>query len=690
MMIDSVLAGKTQARLVSLLLMLAFLLTGCMPVPPTPVPTLGPTFTPAPPTPTPVPSPTATPSVGDRLDQLFSALSAVNQSPNLNVSMELKQTGTVTQTVTNQVRRVQQGSSWNVELQRACSYPESEQLHNVQGQLRQVDGVVYAAGLDHNVPSGSPAFPAAWVPVDPPITFLFWPGLTQLGFENALVNLHSDAWSLLIGQSLDQFRATVASNLEGLIFEYSQVTNGATQQVFTLTFNVDAFPKGVRSACLSASDFQASPGSLITLRVTLDAVGQLVSWQQTIPMDADGAQEIQIEVKPEGSLPMTIPDLPASPTFTGLSAEMTPPFRTLDEFDASLSAALQNGSLEAFWQQIVALRQMPLIFGDQAIFLYKGPATQVAWEGDWKEGAPDPGQQLAEDLWFYNQQFPLDARLEYRLQLDGDHSITDPLNPVTEEGGLAAKSVLAMPAYVFPAFTLLDEHVARGELSGDLTIQSDQLGYAVHYRVYTPVGYTKLRSLPVLYVTDGQDFIQFGKMVTVLDNLIAQKKIRPIIVVFINSRDVETGQDLGEEQFFDNARYGNFITKELVPIVDTRYYTNRTADARAILGAAGGGYHAAYFALNHSDRFHLIAMQSPSFGYQNGALVDAYRETRKLSLKLFLSTGVYEDNLDAIQQMKAVFKSKEYPLLYIESNEGHSYGSWRGRFEAMLTYFFAP
>ena len=130
----------------------------------------------------------------------------------------------------------------------------------------------------------------------------------------------------------------------------------------------------------------------------------------------------------------------------------------------------------------------------------------MSWSGDWNRVVPTVEKRLGEtDLWMCTGQFPLDARLEYQMVLDGDQQVLDPLNPLSEVGGLATKSVLRMPDYVEPAFTEFHEGVPQGKLTENLTLSSASLGYDVHYRVYTPEGYAQLSRLPALYVTDGQD-----------------------------------------------------------------------------------------------------------------------------------------------------------------------------------------
>ena len=188
------------------------------------------------------------------------------------------------------------------------------------------------------------------------------------------------------------------------------------------------------------------------------------------------------------------------------------------------------------------------------------------------------------------QQFPPDARLDYKIIVDGAY-LLDPLNPRTQLGGYGPNSVLYMPEYRYPEETLPRPGVAQGQLSEPLTIRSRALGYDVQYQVYTPAGYETLQDLPVIYATDGQEYAHpdMGALPIVLDNLIADGAIRPVLAVFIDMRDPATGGNRRETLLVANDRFQQFLVAELVPAIDQAYRTRAAADGRAILGTSLGG-----------------------------------------------------------------------------------------------------
>jgi len=67
------------------------------------------------------------------------------------------------------------------------------------------------------------------------------------------------------------------------------------------------------------------------------------------------------------------------------------PFRTLTDLQTRMKAITTVAQADVFWREITSLGQMPLVFGDTAVFFYRGPATTVEWIGDftiWQAGEP--------------------------------------------------------------------------------------------------------------------------------------------------------------------------------------------------------------------------------------------------------------------------------------------------------------
>jgi enterochelin esterase-like enzyme len=369
-------------------------------------------------------------------------------------------------------------------------------------------------------------------------------------------------------------------------------------------------------------------------------------------------------------------------------------YPSMDAFMTALEAAAtsgRRGEIDHLWRGVVSSEQVPLIRGEEVAFLYRGRAESVCWVGDftdWHRGPALAGQRVGEsDVWLAWATFPRTARVEYRIELDGREPILDPANPREQWGGFGPNSVVAMPDYVFPTEVILREGIARGDLSQPLILASARLGYELTYQVYTPAGYEELSGLASLYVVDAHEYAdaRMGSLPTVLDNLIEDGAVAPIVAVLIDPRDPETGQNRREKEFLDNPAYVAFLAEELVPLIDETYRTDPSAGRRAILGDSYGGVNAAACGLAHPEVFGLVAMQSPAF--VDSKLYEGYRTAERLALRFFISYGEPPWDFDA-GPMIGILEAKGYPVQVMLVPEGHSWGQWRSQLDDLLIAFF--
>jgi enterochelin esterase-like enzyme len=294
------------------------------------------------------------------------------------------------------------------------------------------------------------------------------------------------------------------------------------------------------------------------------------------------------------------------------------------------------------------------------------------------------------NVWVMKAALPRNARLDYKIVLNGREWLPDPDNPHQQWGGGGPNSELRMPDWKPEPLTIRRNSVAKGTFSESQLMFSHQLGYDILYKVYVPAGYEHLDNLPTIYVTDGQEYVdeRLGAMINVLDNLIADKKIKPIIAVFIDPREVKDPSN--NRRMIElplNDHFLEFVRDELVPHIDKSYRTNPSPDARAIMGTSLGGLNAAFFGLKAPDTFRLIGIHSPAFWYRP-KIYEMYNESPQLPLKIFMTTGVMSDTEEGARQMKSILEKKNYNFQYLEVNEGHSWGNWRALIDDILVYFF--
>jgi enterochelin esterase-like enzyme len=202
----------------------------------------------------------------------------------------------------------------------------------------------------------------------------------------------------------------------------------------------------------------------------------------------------------------------------------------------------------------------------------------------------------------------------YSLVVDGT-SINDPANRQVQTSFGSFQSMFAVsgPDPWFPAPGMprgaLARHSWRSTVAGD-----DR-----NFFVYTPPGYDprRARPYPVLYLLhglgdDAERWMNGGAANVVMDNLIAQGKAVPMVVVTTLGYGVSNGP-AGAMAAENITGYTKILLSEVMPAVERSYHVSRNREDTAIAGLSMGGAETVYTALNHLDRFAWIASFSGAF-----------------------------------------------------------------------------
>jgi len=209
---------------------------------------------------------------------------------------------------------------------------------------------------------------------------------------------------------------------------------------------------------------------------------------------------------------------------------------------------------------------------------------------------------------------------QYTFNIDGLR-IPDPSNNRFQTGfESAGSSRLVVPGGLWsPA-----PGIARGSLTQHF-FHSAVAGDDRDFWVYTPAGYDAKRSqpYPVLFLLHGlgdeaNSWIENGAANVVLDNLIAQGKAKPMIMV----STLGYGYPNGPAQALREGMMENFekiVLSEVLPIVEKNYNVSKTPGQRAIAGLSMGGAEATFIGLNHLDTFGSVGSFSGSYVMWPGA-----------------------------------------------------------------------
>ncbi len=199
-------------------------------------------------------------------------------------------------------------------------------------------------------------------------------------------------------------------------------------------------------------------------------------------------------------------------------------------------------------------------------------------------------------------------------------------------------------------------------------------------RIYTPAGYEEdNNTYGFLVLTDGNEYINMLSAETVLDNLISDKRIPPIVTTFIDSTETRI------EELKCNDTFGDMVVKEIIPWVRENYNVSNQACEAIIGGLSLGGLTATYLGLKHSEIFGNVLSQSGSYwydpeGYKGQCwMANQYEAIEKLPLKLYLNVGVLENKdqmIDTNTKLRDVLLGKGYSVDFEEFKSGHDYLSW--------------
>ena len=350
--------------------------------------------------------------------------------------------------------------------------------------------------------------------------------------------------------------------------------------------------------------------------------------------------------------------------------------------------------------RFVARHGSPIIEGERATFLFRGDADQVFVRHQ-VVGLPDPLELKrlpGTDLWSVTTVLPEGSRVEYQLETRrGEHHerFNDPLNARLAHSPMGSSSVCAAVGYAVPAWAQPDPEARPGELVED-SVRSTALRRDQPIRIYKPARFNRALRYPLLVVHDGDDYLGYAAMKTVLDNLIHRLDVDPMVVAF-----VPPGDRLREYPNF--APHARFVAHELLPFLEERLPLVAAPEGRCLMGASFGGIAALSTAVRNPGLFGSLLLQSASLvftdiGFDHGGgphfdpvvkFVNRYRTrpTRPVD-RIYQSCGVYEPLITTNRSMVPVFRAAGMTVRYTEARDGHNWENWRDRLGDGLSWLF--
>ena len=208
--------------------------------------------------------------------------------------------------------------------------------------------------------------------------------------------------------------------------------------------------------------------------------------------------------------------------------------------------------------------------------------------------------------------------------------------------------------------------------------------------VYTPPGYDKNinEKYPVVYLQHGSGESELGwtmqgKANFILDNLIAEGKAKPFIIVMDNGYAPRPGADNQYTPGGNDNLFADLVTKELIPVIDASYRTLSDQKDRAIAGLSMGGGQAIHIGFDHPELFGTVATFSGGSGLRfdvetadNGIFKDAakFNHTYKL---FFIGCGTLEPWYSGMNEMYVSLKKHGINTAFSGPVGSHEWQVWR-------------
>ena len=244
--------------------------------------------------------------------------------------------------------------------------------------------------------------------------------------------------------------------------------------------------------------------------------------------------------------------------------------------------------------------------------------------------------------------------------------------------------------------------VPHGQVKSE-DYDSKSLGFGRKLNVYTPPGYSKDMKYPVLYLLHGSGddqtgWVQKGSANTILDNLYADQKAVPMIVVMSYGWTNKPGEPARnpsatpEERQKMAGRFEQDLLEDVIPFVESHYPVIADREHRALAGLSMGGGQTMRIGPPHSDLFAYLGVFSAGIRRQNENgrpdITSTYPEAEVLNsrLKLFwVSIGDQDPGLEGAKKFDALLTEKKINHLWHLDRGKHEWPVWKNDL-----YLFAP
>ena len=248
-------------------------------------------------------------------------------------------------------------------------------------------------------------------------------------------------------------------------------------------------------------------------------------------------------------------------------------------------------------------------------------------------------------------------------------------------------------------FDSLRTEIAHGKID-TISYASKTVGTTRRAIIYTPPGYSKNNKYPVLYLLHGiggdeKEWLNGGKPQVILDNLYADKKIEPMIVVMPNGRAMK--DDRAGGNIFDSikvqafATFENDLLNDLIPFIEKKYSVLTDREHRAIAGLSMGGGQSLNFGLGNLGKFAWVGgfSSAPNTKRPEELIPDPEAAKNKLKL-LWISCGDNDGLISFSKRTHDYLYEKGVQHIYYIEPGGHDFKVWKNGLYMFSQFLFKP
>ena len=306
------------------------------------------------------------------------------------------------------------------------------------------------------------------------------------------------------------------------------------------------------------------------------------------------------------------------------------------------------------------------------------------------------------DIWFTRVKIPKESRFVYTFVINSPFQNVNPESPKSEieafhrasqadplnQNRLGKfRSYIETPNAKPQKYFAKKDNLKQGNVK-QFRFNSEILSNERSVSVYAPPDFDLHKTYPLLVLFDEEIYLDEINAPMILDNLLHENLIPPMIAVFIgNVENSRTEELVGSKNFCD------FVNIELFSWIKDSYKISENLHDRILGGASFGGLCAVFTAVCCPHTFGKVLSQSGSFWKNSDAIFTKLSQQNSNKQRFYLDAGIYETEqkngislLDANRKLHDILLENEYAVDYQEFKGGHGAINWRETFAAGLIF----